>query len=222
MFFQRVYDKYGEDAFVFDVLRTKTLADAIALEQRLLDKHHGAKNCMNIGRTASGGDNLTSNPNRADIIARMTKAVRKHIAGLTHEEILARFSRPGESNPMYGRTHRNAVKRRLSERQMGNQHAKGSVRTPEHRILLSEHAKTRTGDKNGFYGKHHSNDTKQRLAEIASKRAASGILPSNTLQIKIGRKTYRSASEASRAVGCSTATILNRIRSDKFPEYVFA
>lgn len=219
--FQRTFSKYGEASFKFEVIRTETLEDARTLEQHFLDKYHGSRVCMNLGRGATGGDNLTGHPDRDGIIARRTETLRARIAGMSFEETARLYGKPGASNPMYGRTHSPETRLKLSAINLGNQYAKGAVRTAEHRKRLSEMASARTGELNAFYGRTHSDETKIRLAKLASDRAKSGVLPSNTLRIKIGRKKYRSASEAARAVGCTPATILNRVRSPKFPEYEF-
>lgn len=117
---------------------------------------------------------------------------------------------------------RKRIAKKVSQANTGNQYNAGRPKSEAHRQKISDFAKTRTGERNAFFGKQHSDKTKRRLARVAKQRAESGILPSNTLRVKIGKTVYRSASEAAKYVGCRPATILNRIRSDKFPEYKFA
>ena len=48
-----------------------------------------------------------------------------------------------------------------------------------------------------------------------------GKLPVNTKAVVIDDVIYPSSSEAARQLGVVTATILNRIKSPKFPTYKF-
>ncbi len=68
IFLQRVFNKYGRESFTVRFKETDGIEAARELEQKYLDLYSGLKRCMNIGISASGGDNLTLNPNRKNII----------------------------------------------------------------------------------------------------------------------------------------------------------
>lgn len=115
---------------------------------------------------------------------------------------------------MKGRRHTEEARRKMSEVLKGRKGPKGIKRTPEQRTRLSQIASQRTGEKNPFYGKTHSEETKRRLSEKNK-----GKLPPNTKPVVIDGVVYISITEAARQFGVVPATILNRIRSDKFPTY---
>lgn len=94
-FLQRAYDKTGKQDFVFDILDTTEEVDQQFLLEEEWAKELGAE--FNIG-SYGGGDNLTNNPRREEIIKRISESVRKYIASLSAEERKARWSRPGELN----------------------------------------------------------------------------------------------------------------------------
>ena len=79
-FLQRAYDKTGKQDFVFDILDTTEEVDQQFLLEEEWAKELGAE--FNIG-SYGGGDNLTNNPRREEIIKRIGESVRKHIASLS-------------------------------------------------------------------------------------------------------------------------------------------
>lgn len=214
VYMQRVFDKYGEDSFQFQILKEKTLDDCRALEDALLDYHVDQSLCMNIGRTACGGDNLTNNPNRQRILKRIKRATVRWMSSMTPEERKEKFGKTGEANGMYGRTHSKQARKKISEAAKGNVNALGAVRGAEQRALLSELAKLRTGEKNPFYGKTHSSETRDRISA-----ANIGRVPPNVKAVRIGKKKFSSMKEASEVLGIPVPTIHYRVNSPKFTEY---
>ncbi len=86
----------------------------------------------------------------------------------------------GERNPMYGKTHTEEARAKISEAHKKENLSeetlakmsdaqKGKKASPETKAKLSA---SRKGEKNHFYGKHHSEATKQILREKALARAA--------------------------------------------------
>lgn len=220
VFLQRVFNKYGSGAFNIRVKETKDQISARRLEQHYLDRYCGQKCCMNIGRKSSGGDNLTNNPNRKQIIKNITKGVRRSMRAMSSEERIEKFGNSGSANGMYGKTHTAKVRKILSKLHTGNSHAKGHKWSEESRErLASAIAKKQAAGTyvNAFQGRKHSETTLAKMRAAQSR--ADRVLPLNTLRIKVGKKTYLSASKAAEALGCVAATILNRARSEKFPDY---
>lgn len=222
IFFQRVFDKYGEESFKFQTILTDTLEEARLLEQQLLDKHFDKSKCMNIGANATGGDNLTKNPNRSKILRKIKSSLIERLDTMSDEERRTKFAKFGERNGMYGRTHSPETRKLLSAINTGRAPSnKGVPLSEAQRKKISEYAKTRIGEMNSFYGKSHSPEMRKHLSVLAKQRIASGMLPPNTRRVKVGRKIYRSLSFAAKQLGVVAATVLNRIRSDKFPNYTY-
>ncbi len=222
VFLQRVFNKYGRESFNVRLKETSSIEDARELEQKYLDLYSDLKRCMNIGRAASGGDNLTKHPNRKKIIKRRTESVRRRIDSMTPEEKISAYSKPGKQNGMYGRTHTEETRKFLSDINKGNSYALGATRSEETKQLLRDSIKQRQKDGtyvNSFKGKTHSSAQKKKWSKFFKARAEAGFLPPNTLKIRVGKKVYRSAAQAAKHIGCQTATILNRARNPNFPDY---
>jgi group I intron endonuclease len=119
---------------------------------------------------------------------------------------------------MYGKTHTEEARKKISEVNKGNTYCKGKKLSDETKQKLSEAAKLKTGEKNAFYGKHHSEETIQKI-----KEKSKGRLPPNIIKISIDGNIYISISEASRQLNIPTPTILWRIKSQnsKFINYKY-
>lgn len=212
---QAAWNAY-EDVGLYETLDVGSEAEARSMEQKLINKFIADGKCTNIGMGVSGGDNLTNNPNRAAIVSRMTDSIRATMALLTPEERIEKFGLPGSLNGMYGKTHTDEVREKLSRNTKGNSHAKGIVRTPEQRQAISEHTKNRVGDKNSFYGKNHSEETK---ALLAAQRE--GKITGTGFVIEVEGVEYPSYYVASKTLGISLSTIRWRCMSEnlKFSGY---
>jgi group I intron endonuclease len=213
---QRAYDKYGCDDFTFEILHTcNTIDDAKGLELQYLDEINIRPLLYNIHYNNSGGDTLTNHPNRTEIIEKRTQTNAVRFNNMTMEERHQKYGQKiGEKNGMYGRTHTDEVKKRLSEMHKGNTYCKGKKASDETRHKMSIVASQRIGDANPFFGKHHSEETKQKLRE-----ANAGNLPTNSRTVMVEGILYSSVNEAGRQLGVCTATIIHRIKSPN-PKYV--
>lgn len=197
----------------------ETREEAFAAEQTYIDLTPDEL-LLNIGRSVQGGDNLTHNPNRADILMRIGKSHRETYQNMSPEDRIKLHGQPGEKNGMFGRTHTEETRERLRQlsstpERIAAQRARrlGVVASAETRSKISEAAKLRTGDKNPFYGRHHSEETKRKLA-IAS----AGRLPPNMCEIVIGDKHYPSLAQAARELGVVIGTVRHRLMS-KNPKF---
>ncbi len=213
IYLQRSYNKYGLEAFSFEIIIIcSTKEKAIELEQQYLDSEIYL---FNVSKCATGGDLLSYHPNRDEIIEKIRKTTQKNMNNLTPEERKQKFGSKGEKNGMYGKTHTKEVREKLSRIHLGNSHAKGCKRTPEHRKKLSELASQRIGEKNPFYGKHHTEETKRKISE-----ANKGRKPPNCKSVKIDNKIYPSINEASRSLNIPPSTISYRVRNKKCTNYI--
>jgi len=120
-------------------------------------------NGFNIGKNASGGDNLTNNPNREDIIKRITETLNNKISNMSKEERVEKWGKSGESNPNYGKRWNDEMREIASLRRIGiepinkgktNIELYGLERANIISDKLSKSASERIGDKNHFYGKN--------------------------------------------------------------------
>lgn len=214
---QAIYNRHGVDDLRFVVVKLiQNRSRAYALEDRLIKASGSDKKLLNIGLGARGGDNLSLNPRRKEIVARIADSVHERMSSMTAKEKKAVFGRVGSSNGMWGKTHDEDTRRKISQANSGKSRNKGVPKSAEHRAALSASAKGRTGEKNGFYGRSHSDETKAVLSA-----ANKGKLPPNTRKVRIGKKVYVSATEAGRQLGVVTATILHRINSKNYPEYSY-
>ena len=213
---QRAYDKYGCDDFTFDILHTCNATDeAKELELKYLEDTNIRPLLYNIHYNNSGGDLLTYHPNRTEIIEKMKVNLTERFNNMTMEERHQKYGQKiGEKNGMYGRTHTDEVKKRLSEINTGRKYCNRKAVSDETRQKLSLIFSQRVGVKNHFFGKHHSEETKQKLRE-----ANAGKLPTNSRTVIVEGVSYVSVTEAGRQIGVCTATIIHRIKSPN-PKYV--
>lgn len=195
---------------------------AYELEQSLISQlSKEGDGLYNVGLGVRGGDNLTRNPDRKEIIAKMTASVCKHFQALSPEERKRIYGRPGELNGMFGKSHTPEVRKRLSELNLGKVHPwKGRKRDEDFKKKLMEGIKNRdfNGDRNPFHGRKHSEETRKKLS--VSKR---GSVPVNVKKVEISGESYASITEAGRRLKIPTPTVLYRINSNnpKFSDWNF-
>lgn len=77
---QRAWDKYGENNFVFEIIETCDISLLLDRENFYLSKNPK----YNIAKVAKGGDTITNNPNRKNIIEKIS------------------INSSGKNNPNYG------------------------------------------------------------------------------------------------------------------------
>jgi group I intron endonuclease len=166
---QRAFNKYGEAAFVFEVIELADPNCLLIREQSYLDNN---KNGYNIGLHASGGDNLTNNPNREEIIKRKGEGPKKAKAAWTEEQWAAYKQKiTGKGNPNYGKKWCKASREKMSKRRTG---AKASAETKakisaiikdrwQNEEYRNKEIARRHGVGNPFYGKHHTEESKQKI-----------------------------------------------------------
>lgn len=193
------------------VYPTETREEAYALEQELLNKHDGSDLLLNIGRSVKGGDNLTNNPRREEIIAKMRESIIERYSSMSLQERKI-FGSKGEKNGMWGKAHTAEAREKISKANLGNKHRLGLPLSDEHKKLLSEMASQRTGEKNPFFGMNHSDETKKRISET---KKLQGLKPTNSRQVLIEGVIYESVTEAGRQLGIAPALLVHRLQSTK-------
>lgn len=207
---QKLYDKKPTAEFSIGKIKLKREA-AYEKEHSLIQENFNNKKFLNIGLGVRGGDNLTRNPRRAEIIENIRSGIKNWMGTLSDADRKWLFGLRGEKNGMYGKTHTKEARSKIAKAGKGNQNAKGLKWSEDSKKKLSESLKdSRKGSDNSFYGKSHSAETKKRISEKKK-----GHKPANQKPIKIDKTIYPSASEASRQLGVPTVTIAWRARNTK-------
>lgn len=188
---QRAWNKYGEENFIFEIVEECDEPLLLKIEQKYLDSNPE----YNIGKKSSGGDNLTNNPKRIEIIEKMTISSRKVFGLMSDEDKKKKFSKPMELNPNWrGGTSRNYCKC-------------GKEITPLNKTC--NECRPRSDKDNPFYNKKHTKETKDRLS-IIRKGTYNG---EQNKPIIIDGIEYRSSGEASKILGIPMVTIRWRVLS---------
>jgi group I intron endonuclease len=212
--FQKLWNS-GKVNLVLSEFPTETREEAYLLEQDIIDRHQDSQLLLNVGLGVRGGDNLSRNPNREDILARIKESLIERLEHMTPIERRLMYGKFAERNGMWGRTHTPEARAKMSSANLGITRRSGFTLTEEHRKMISDYAKTRTGEKNPFFDKHHSDETKRRLSEQGKLRASEGFIPANARKVKVDDTVYVSLTEASRQLGIAPALMVYRLQSDK-------
>lgn len=195
IYLQRSYNKNNEKDFIFEIIYEGN--DYIEVEQKLINENYDS--LYNVSKYASGGDLISYHPNKEKIIEKMSNSLK-----LKYEDPVYRmkFSKPNELNPNWKG---GSVKKHETCKCGNKKHYSASQ-------CIKCYDKN--GVNNPFYGKQHTDDIKKKISE--SKK---GYKPVNSMQIEIDGVVYESQARAAKALNVSNATIHNRIKSDKFPQY---
>jgi hypothetical protein len=201
--------------FRFEIVQECEEEDVQEVEQTYLNNQR--ENLYNIRYVASGGDLISNHPEHDRIVENMRQSLKKRFADMGSEQRKRTYGRPGTTNPVYGRTHTEEARKRISmlnKLVRGKDHPNyGIKRSLKTRRKMSVIASQRLGERNPFYGRTHSQETKRRLAEQNR-----GKIPTDTRTILANDVEYVSVRAAARALGVSPAWIIYRIKSSK-PEY---
>lgn len=209
---QRAFDKYGKESFNYEIIELCSEKELLFKEQFYIDDIQPFnENGFNIGKKACGGDNLTNNPNREDIIDRMTKTLNLTISQMSEDERKNKWGRIGILNPNYGKKCSEEAKMNISIKNKGrepsnkgktNRELYGDIKAEEISKKISKFASEKIGDKNPFFNKKHSEYSKEKIREKAIGRK-----PVNRVRISINGIIYDSYNDASKELGLPVVTI---------------
>jgi group I intron endonuclease len=192
---QNAWNKYGENNFIFEVVEECNTETLFEIEQGYIDSLGG----YNIGLRASGGDNISKNPNKNRIVENIRNGSKLWRDSLSDEEKKEIFSKPLDKNPNW-RGGSSFIYCECGKRiGYGNTHC--------------QKCRPRSGEKNPFYGKKHS---KEFLLNLKEKMT--GNIPQNSLPVIINNIEYESYKNASDILNIPTTTIRWRVLS-KNPKY---
>jgi group I intron endonuclease len=221
IFLQRAYNLDGEDKFIYDIIHIcDTEEDAKEIELQYLTDLSIREQLYNLNFNNSGGDLLTHHPEKDKIREKIVNSFKETLNNMTPEEKSEKYGKFGEKNGMYGKTHTEEVRKKISDINKGRvAHNKGKKASDETRQKLSEFRKNKyTGQDNSFFGKHHTEETKQKIREKNI-----GNIPPNNKEITIDSFFYISMAEASRQLNIPITTILWRLNSKnpRFENYKY-
>lgn len=196
---QRAWNKYGEDIFDFEVVEEVSDNMLLIVEQKYLDINYDG---YNIGLSASGGDNISNNPNKDKVINNIKKSIIRRYENMSEEERKEVYGRRGKENSNWKGGRKKCVC--------------GKEINKENKTCMS--CKDSSKDNNPFYGKRHTEETKKKLSEVNKGRK-----PPNRIPFIINGVRYESLSDANKELGIHITTIRYRLKSNnpKFSEYKY-
>jgi len=181
---QRAWNMYGSSVFIFDIIEICKIEELKIKEQIFLDDifetNNHNDNYYNIGKKSCGGDNISNNPNRDNIIINMTNANKRRYDNMSVSERKDYgYKMSGVNNPNYGNRWSDELREHLSKIKKeyfknNDNYIKNSTfdeyygkeKSDELKLNLSICAKKRIGIKNPFFGKSHSDESKKIISEI--------------------------------------------------------
>jgi hypothetical protein len=193
---QSAWEKYGENNFIFEIVEECEIQSLFDIEQKYID----SLGEYNIGLKASGGDNISKNPNKNTIIENIKKGGKLWRDGLTDKEKKEKFSKPLDKNPNW-KGGSSFVYCGCGKR-IGYSHTHCNKCRPKE------------GKNNPFYGKKHTEEYKKK----SSIRMIGKYNGDQNTPIVIDGVDYNSLGLASKILEISIATIRWRVLS-KNPKY---
>jgi group I intron endonuclease len=216
---QDSWNKSEGKGFSFTILASGlTKDDAAKLEKEEITSRRTLSKVFNINTGFYGGDTLTFAPDRDERISRITYSVNKNVEEMSEQERKDKWSRPGEANPMFGKTHTAEARSRISKAHKGNAYCKGRSHSKETKEKLSKIRSEKVGKLNPFFGKLHTKETKEKIRQ---KLLGKVSCPAQCRKIKVNGVIYASVSEGARAIGISPSLMIHRLRSktSKFDQF---
>lgn len=233
---QREYNKYGIENFIFECVEECEKDILKDIEQQYLNNIFLIKNnnlfYYNIGKDASGGDNLTYNPNKNIIIDKIKVGLIKRYENESDEDkVKRRNNLIGDKNPNYGKKWNDEQREKMSKQRKGLsskikgktfEELHGKEKSDELKNKLSEKAKKQTGEKNPNFGHKCSEKLKSHYSKLFKNKKNK-----NTLTISkpfiINDDTYVLLKDAAEVYNVSYLTIRYRLlsKSEKFSNYKY-
>lgn len=166
-FLQRAWDKYGPNAFEFEILEECQESDLNEKEHYYIDKVFKSRDYKNGYNNREAGSNGRFSEESRRKMSESTKGqicneeTRKKFSAMYSGSGNPMFGRKGQLAPMFGKHLSEETKLKISINR------KGIPVLPATRKKISESlAGKLVGEKNPFYGHEHSKEQKQRWSEM--------------------------------------------------------
>jgi group I intron endonuclease len=217
---QDLYNK----GFIFNTivatLENVTRQTAFDMEQNVINLFCKTDLLLNIGLNVIGGDNLSRNPKRQEIINKINLTSIKSISKLSTEQRKKIYGRPGDKNPMYGKTHSLEARNKISVSHKGRKQPptwKPNI-TEAMKKASSERMKKRLGSLNTFYGKTHSLESRKKMSDTIKSLNLKSV---NACKVSIDGTIFDSFQKAGEMLNICSGTIRHRSLSNnpKFSNY---
>jgi len=165
-----------------------------------------------VALSAKNGVYIENHPDKNSLILKRNLSQRKAFDKMSKEELKSKFGKLGCRNGMYGKTHTEEVRRKISLAHKGHSYNKGCKLSPEHIEKIRQRQKLRTGSKNSFFGKKHSEETKEKLRLINIGKAN----PNCHKKIMAEGIEFINCGEAARYFNISAGLVTYRLKSEKY------
>ena len=223
---QRAYNIYGEDSFLFKIVREKEFEnenELRQLEERYIRYCWNSNILYNVSKQGGGGDLVSYHPLINEIREKQKVNTQKRWDYKTDEE-KKEFSQKmrGRGNPNFGNKWTEEQKKNMSKKmkeyyKSHDSYLKGRTfdeihgeeKAREIKNKLSASFSKRIGEKNSFYGRHHSEETKKKLSELRK-----GKIPTNSKKVEYNGVIYDSAGICARELNMSQMTVCYRCRKE--------
>ena len=235
---QEDYNKYGESSFQYnEIAQTESQIDADTIELHLINKYFNDGILYNLNKNTHGGDIISYHPNLENIKTKMSESMKKRYEDNPDLKIQYSNKFSGAGNPMYGKHHSMESREKMSITKAQNP----KIYSNEDRIKMSESMKKRYED-NPIYREKSSESLKNRwkdpdqrkiLRNAIINRWKDPIYKENMVtKIKEFNKArmkkvygdgiiYESVSDAARKNNLTNGAIINRCRSDSYPNWYY-
>ncbi len=164
-YLQRSYNKYGRDAFDFNVLEYCDKQSLTQREQHFVDIHDPEK-LYNVRLEC-----VDSNLGMVHSEKSRKKMSKAHLGKTMSEESRKKMSekRSGKNNPNYGKPCSEETRKKISRANSGeNNHNWGKTFSKETRKKMSENQVDFSGKNNPMYGKFPSEETRKKMSKAQS------------------------------------------------------
>lgn len=199
---QRAFDKYGEEAFVFEIVEVISASDDydkplyFKIENRYIDELRETGKLYNIAK-AEGGWTHATLERKAEIVEKMKRSQRKFLDSTTKEE-RAR---------LYGAAHKGVPYSELGKKKLSD-FWKGKPKSEETRKRMS------IAQKNPKLLEGHRKNG--RNVGLTNK----GKMPPNAQKVVIGGVEYKSIKSAASQLNVNYFALLHIVNPDKYPRRV--
>lgn len=228
MFLQNSFNKHGEDNFEFDIMFDNMSKEkAQWLEEFYLSEHYD--NLYNVSKKSSGGDLISYHPRLEELREIQRTNGLKRWNSLTEEEKREHaLKTSGEKNGMFGKTHDNEAKRKISITHKGRIHTEEARKNMSNAQLKRfedplERKKQSEANKRRYQNPEERRKTGNISRRIAAEKKARGEPVSPKLLESIEKSKvefvykgvkYRGWKESSKEIGLSVPTIKKILLDD--------